>query len=907
MLASATEEESTAPDWKPETGRRLQNLHIAPTREAAIVEELAQYLDDYYAESLASGATEAEVYRQALTELDGSELLTHELPRTERQVTREPIAPGNNRRTNMIADLWQDLRLGARMLMKKPGFTLIASLTLALGVGANTAIFSVVNALLLRPLPFVEAGRLTLLAERSRDFERESVPYPNFEDWRTRARSFEGMAMSGPESFNLTGVDNPRRLSGRRVNWNFFALLGAQPQLGRLFTEQDDLYGASRTVVISHGFWRRQFGGAADVIGKAVSLTDATYTVIGVTPPGFEYFEAADVYVPIGLFLAPKSGLADRGSSFGGSYAVARLKPGVTIEQANSEMASLARQLEQEYPKVNGGKSARAERLQDVMSEKVRRSLWVLLGAVGFILLIACINVANLLLARAAEREKELAVRLALGAGRWRVARQLLSESLLLAGLGAAGGLLLGRWMLAGLLQLAPPGIPQLSRVGLDKDVLLFTLSLAALASLLFGMAPALRASKTDLQTALKDGGRLTNGSAREGMRRALLIAEVGLSLALLAGAGLLLRSMYNLLHVDLGFDAGNLLTMRFELSDKKYNPQTGRVFYDECLARVLAAPGARSAALSQSLPIEGAYWDTLFTVADKPAPSRADLPWSDYLQVSANYFETMGLRLLRGRWFNASDTPESAPVTVINETLARRIWPNEDPIGKRIKQGLPEYNGLWREVIGVVNDVQTNGVDRPTTMQMYALLSQNPGTFLALIVRAQGDPLAVAASIEQAIHTVDKDLPVFAVQTVDQLLGNSLAERRLTLVLLSSFAALALLLAVVGVYGVIAYTVRQRARELGIRMALGAQAGDALKLILAQGLKLALTGVALGIAAAFALTRWMESLLFRVRPADPLVFGVVALVLLLAVICACWVPARRATKVDPLVALRCE
>src|SRR5262249_29227665 len=486
-----------------------------------------------------------------------------------------------------------------------------------------------------------------------------------------------------------------------------FSLLGVKPQLGRLFTEADDRYGASRTVVLSHGFWQRHFGGVADVIGKAVLLTSETYTVVGVAPPRFEYFAAAHLYFPLRLFLAPNSGMTDRGTSFGGLYAVARLKPGVTLKQANNEMAALAQQLAWEYPKVNEGKSAQAERLQDVMSESVRRSLWVLLGAVGFILLIACINVANLMLAHAAERQKELAVRLALGAGRWRIVRQLLSESLLLAGLGAAGGLLLGRLMLAGLLALAPPGIPQLSRVGLDNSVLLFTLGLAALTSLLFGLAPALQASRTDIQTTLKDGGRLTTGAARGSMRKALLIAEVSLSLVLLAGAGLLLRSMHNLLRVDLGFEPGNLLTMRFELSDKKYSPQTGRVFYDECLARAQAVSGVRSAALSQSLPIEGAYWDNFFTAADKPVPSRANLPVSDYSLVSANYFETMGIRLLRGRWFSAADTPESAPVAVINETLARRIWPNEDPIGKRVKQGFPEYNGLWREVIGVVSDIK--------------------------------------------------------------------------------------------------------------------------------------------------------------------------------------------------------
>jgi len=895
------------PDWKPEIRRRLKNSQLAPAREAAIIEELAQFLEDCYAELRSSGLTEAEAHQRTIAELSGSEMLQHELWRVERQIPQEPIVPGINWRKKMIADLWQDLRYGARMLLKQPGYTLIASLTLALGIGANTAIFSMVNALLLRQLPFVDADRLVLLAERSSGGQRQPVPYLNFADWRTRAQSFAGMAISAPRSFNLTGVDNPRRLSGRRVNWNFFPLLGVSPQLGRLFTEADDRYGSSRTVVLSHGVWEHYFGGAANIIGKSLLLTSETYTVIGVLPPGFEYFEAADVYVPIELFLEPDTGMTDRGTSFDSSYAVARLKPGVTLEQANKEMATVGQQLAQEYPKINGGRSAQAEALQDVMSESVRRSLWVLFGAVGFILLIACINVANLLLVRAVERQKELAVRLALGAGRWRIVRQLLSESLLISALGAAIGLLLGRWMLAGLLALAPPEIPGLNRVGLDITVLLFTLGIAALTSVLFGLLPALRASKIDLQTALKDGGRLTTGVAREGIRKALLVAEISLSLVLLAGGGLLLRSMYNLLNVDPGFDPDNLLTMRFELSDKKYNPQTGRIFYDECLARVQAVPGVRSVALSQSLPIAGSYWGSFFVAADKSTPSRADLPVSDYLRVSANYFETLGLRMLRGRWFNAADTPESAPVAVINETLARRIWPGEDPIGKRVKNGFPEGNGRWREVIGVVSDIKLNGVEQATSMQTYLLFSQAPGTALGLIVRTQGDPLAAVASIEQAIHTVDKDMPIYAVWTMDQLLGDSLAQRRLTMFLLTSFAVLALLLASVGIYGVIAHIVRQRTRELGIRLALGAQSVDVLKLILGQGLKLALIGVALGLAAAFALTRWMGSLLFEVAPTDILTFSLIAVVLLCVALIACWIPARRATKVDPLETLRAE
>ncbi len=802
--------------------------------------------------------------------------------------------------------LWQDLRYGARMLLKKPGFTLIAVLTLALGIGANTAIFSVVDALLLRPLPYHEPERLVMLAEKTREGRRTTVAYPNFEDWRARARSFEGMASTRSQALNLTGVDKPVQLRGRTVNWNFFQLLGVNPQLGRSFIAEDDRYGAARTALLSNGLWKERFGGDTGVIGRKLLLSGELYEVIGVLPPGFEYFRADDVYVPIGLFLQPNTGLTDRGSSLG-LYAVARLKPGVAVEQANSEMAALGAQLTREYPAVNSGKSAMAERLQDVMSEGVRQSLWVLLGAVGFILLIACVNVANLLLARAADRQKEIAVRLALGAGRGRVIRQLLSESLLIAGLGGAVGLLAGRWMLDGLLALAPENTPQLSRVGMDRTVLLFTLGVAALTSLLSGLLPALQASRADLQTALKEGGRSTGGASRERVRKTLLVVEISLALVLLSGAGLLTRSMYNLLRIDPRFNPESLLTMRFSLSAESYNLSRRRVFYDECLARVAALPGVRAAALTFSLPIGGSNWNSVFIAGDKPAPPRPDLPSSAYIPVSANYFETMGIRLTKGRLFTKSDGADSPLVVVINETLARRIWPGEDPIGKRVKQGWPESETPWREVVGVVNDVKLNGLERETPLETYVPLTQESPRSFGLAVRTAGDPLAAATAVERAIHSLDKDLPVSQVLTMDQLLGNSLSQRRLTLVLLASFAVLALLLAAIGVYGVIAYSVRQRTNEIGIRMALGAQTGDVLKLILTQGLKLALIGVVIGLAAAFALTRWMETLLFGVRPADPLTFVVIAAVLTLVALLACYIPARRAAKVDPMVALRCE
>src|SRR5215813_4190383 len=679
----------------------LKQIFSRCRRYDEIAESIRDHLEEKIEDLMEDGLSHEEATHKAHREFGNATLIEER----SREVWQWP----------RLETLFQDLRFGARMLLKKPSFTLIAVATLALGIGANTAIFSVVNALLLRPLPYAEAERLVLLSETSPGTPRNSASYPNYDDWRDRAQSFEGMAIGWPRTLTLTGQDKAVRVPGYAVNWNFFPLLRVQPQLGRMFTEADDRYGAARTVIISHSFWQRRFGGATTAIGQTLYLTNEAYTVIGVLPPSFEYFQQTDVYRPLSLTLAPDSPFANRGGRTFNFFALARLKPGMTVAQANSEMEAIGRRLAREYPKVNAGVSAQAERLQDVMSESVRSSLWILLGAVGFILLIACVNVANLTLARAAERQKELAVRLALGAGRLRIMRQLLSESLLLAVIGGAGGLLLGNWMLQGLLALAPAGIPQLSRVGMDNSVLLFTLGIAALASVLVGLLPALQASKTDLQTTLKDGGRLTTGASRDRARKALLVSEVGLSLVLLVGAGLLVRSMWNLLRVDPGFNPDNLLTLRIDLAGGGYDNQRMREFYDECLARARALPGARSVAYTHSLPITGSNWNGGFTAADKPAPSHADLPQTDRLRVSPNYFETMGIRLLRGRSFTSADTAESTPVVVVNDALARRIWPNEDPVGKRLKFGSLEdqddEDKPWREVVGVVNDVKMNGV----------------------------------------------------------------------------------------------------------------------------------------------------------------------------------------------------
>jgi putative ABC transport system permease protein len=872
---------------------RLLGLFNRARREREFVEELECHLAMHIEDNLRAGMSPEEARRSALIKLGGVTL-------TQERRREQGGLP-------MLDTLGQDLRFGLRMLRKNPGFSLIASLTLALGIGANTAIFSMVDALLLRPLPYHEPERLVLLTNKTSSTRRSSISYPNFSDWRERAQSFEGMASWRGESFSLIGAGKPVQLRGQTVNWNIFVLLGVQPQLGRMFTPEDDRYGASRTALLSHGIWQEKFGGDPSVIGRKLLLGGEPHEVIGVLPQGFEYFSETDVYIPIGLLLKPNTGLTDRGSNLG-LRAVARLKPGVTLQQANDEMVRLAAQLEREHPAVNTGLSAQAEPLQDFISESVRQSLWVLLGSVGFILLIACVNVANLLLARVVERQKEIAVRLALGAGRWRIIRQLLSESLLIALAGGACGVFTARWMLDGLLALAPDNIPQLSRVSLNNLVLLFTFGVSVLTSVLCGLAPALHASRLKLHTTLKEGGRTSAGAARELTRKTLLVVEISLALVLLIGAGLLLHSMARVLNVDPGFNSDNLLTMRMMPPNDAYDNARRRGFFDECLTRVSALPGVRSAAITHALPIGGGQqWGTYFYAADKPIPQRGQFPDMEFTPISANYFEAMGIRLLRGRWFNSADAATSAPVAVINEALAHRIWPGEDPIGKRLRQGLPESGSPWLEVIGVVADVKVFGVEEAIPMQTYVPLAQLPPTSFWLTVRTAGDPLQSVAAVERTIHSIDKDLPVFAIRSMDQVLGSSRAQRLLTLTLLVSFAVLALLLAAVGIYGVISYSVKQRTRELGIRMALGAQRGDVLKLILTQGLKLALIGVVIGLGAAIALTRWMESLLFGVRPTDPITFGAIAGVLLSVALLACYIPARRATKVDPMVALRSE
>jgi predicted permease len=871
----------------------LRALLRRPQAERELDEELRHHIEQQTEQNIRLGMNPEEASYAALRAFGGVEQ-AKELSRDARGV-------------RWLEDLWQDLRYEARMLWKNPGFTLVAVITLALGIGANTAIFSLVEALLLRPLPYAEPDRLALLSDRGRGGERNNIPYPNFSDWRDRAQSFEGMASIRNQTLNLTGVDKPVSLRGRTVNWNFFHLLGVQPQLGRLFVAEDDRRGAARTALLSDGLWKAQFGGDPSVIGRKLMLDGESYEAIGVLPPGFEYFQADDVYVPIGPFLKP-DGLMLRGVTMG-LYALGRLRPGVTLAQANSELAGIAAQLEREYPADNKDRgTATAEPLQDVMSEGVRRSLWILLSSVGFILLIACINVANLLLVRAMARRKELTVRAALGAGRARIIRQLLTETAILSLLGGVIGLLLAwggvRWLVA----LEPDWIPRVSELGINGTVLGFTILISILTGVIAGLLPALLASQTDLNEGLKEG-LVAKFSTRRGWWRAspkLVVVELALSMVLLIGAGLMIKSFVRLMGVEKGFQPENVLTMKIRLSDSKYprgSPQL-LAYCRESLARLQTLPGVQSAALTTWLPLTGLTGKGALNIEGRPPWEGGKSPVVEISTVSPDYFRTLGMQMRAGRAFNDGDRADAPSVVIINETLARLFFPGEDPLGKRLDSFNPK--SPWAAIVGVVADVKHLGLDEEVRPEIYFPYSQarvyvDP----ILVVRTAIEPDRLAVALRHEVAVGDPDQPVYEVMTMEQRLANSMAVRRNGMLLFGVFAAIALIIAAIGIYGVISYSVGQRTREIGVRMALGAERRDVLKLVLKQGLKLISAGVTIGLIASLALTRLMRNLLFEVSATDPPTFVVIALILIIAAVLACWVPARRATKVDPVVALR--
>jgi putative ABC transport system permease protein len=795
-------------------------------------------------------------------------------------------------------EMFQDLRYGARTLLKSPGFMVAAVLSLALGIGANTAIFSIVNAVLIRPLPYDRPDEIMKLWVTQPERGALKLPFsaPNFVDLKDQNRVFTDMAAYRGWQFILTGPGEPVRIFGHRVSAGFFHVLGVKPLIGRGFLYEEDRPGNDGVVVISYGLWQSHFAAAPDIIGRSLTVNEVTRTVVGVMPPGFR-FESQENALWVPMAFTP----ADLNRRLSNTFVIARLRPGVSREQAQAEMNTLAGRLEASEP----GKGISVIRLREDMVGDVRWALLVLLGAVGFVLLIACANVANLQLTRALGRRKELAVRVALGATRSRLIRQLLTESAILSLLGGGLGLLFASLGLRLLTGLTIDRAPRLEDAGIDGAVLGFTFALSILTSLLFGLIPAFQASKP-VNDALKDGGAAGLSLRRQRLRGAFVVAEVALSIVLLAGAGLMIKSFLRLQQVNPGFNPDRLLTLETFLPPARYpNARRQAAFYQQVGQRLAAVPGVQSVGASIGPPFTGARIGFSFEIEGRPATSPAAQPAASYRAISPGYFQTLGVPLLKGRDFTDRDNSEAPGVVIINQSFARGFFPNEDPLGKRLDIG-DGYNRM-REIVGVVGDTRANSLKEPAPAEMYVVYLQRPWQWIRYAVRASADPESLASSIRAAVWSVDKDVPVNDLKTMERLIAETTAEPRFYLILLGVFAAVALTLSAVGVYGVMSYSVAQRRHEIGVRMALGARAADVLKLITGQGMTLALTGVALGLIASYGLTRLMKEMLFEISPTDPPTFIVITFLLAGVALLACWIPARRATKVDPLAALRNE
>lgn len=899
------------PDWEKEISRRMARLKAAPTRESEIVEELAQHLEDRYQELLVDGASDTDAELLTLAELSESELL-RELQRVERKTPSEPIVIGTNRKVNMVVDIWKDLRFGIRMLLKRPGFTVIAVITLALGIGASTAIFSAVNPILFESLPYPDPSQIVTISDDFGTIDSSvGMTFGTYRELVQRSRSFSAIAVVRPWQPAMTGSGEPERLEGQRVSASYFQVLGVSPALGSNFNSSDDRLNGPNLIIISEGLWQRRFNGEGSIVGRQVTLNGSSSTVIGVMPRAFDNVLSPKVEVWT-LLQYDASLPSSEGREWGRHLRmVGRLKPGVAAEQARSELNTIARTPLPEFPRprhasLDSGMLLIS--LQDQVTRGVKPALMAVLGAVVLLLLIACVNVANLLLARGASRHGEFAMRIALGAGRNRMIRQLLTESLLLAMMGGALGLLLAEFGVRALVTLSPIELPRMVDIGVDETVFAIALGITTLIGLGVGLIPALHASQGDLNIKLQQSSRRTAGG-HQWMRRTLVIAEVSLALVLLVGAGLLFRSLSRLFAIDPGFGTSQLLTMQVQASGSRFDDERTHRFFARSLEAVRQLPGVSAAAFSSQLPLSGDLDDGYgvrfeSSATDNPEENRGAFRYA----VSPGYFETMAIPLRRGRLLNAHDTADTPPVVLISESLARSKFQDQDPIGQRLRLG--GNDGPWSTIVGVAGDVKQTSLTVSQTNAVYMTTEQwrlFADRALWLVVRTRGEPAELAPAIRQAIWSVDKDQPIVRVATMDHRLASSAAERRFALILFEAFGFVAVVLVAVGLYGVLSASVTERTREIGVRLALGAQRRDVLCLILRQGLNLTLAGVGIGLLAAWAVTRLLTKLLYGVSATDPLVFGSVASLLTVVALLACYVPARRAMKVDPLVILRYE
>lgn len=897
------------PNWFSLVQARLRELTGGPP-DPDIVEELAAHFAQLHEHARAQGLSDPEAERHVLALLEASQPFLQALgakraPMARRIDTwaRQEAPPPQGRGLMAKIDLSRDSRYALRMLLRAPVFSLIAIVTFAIGIGVNTAVFSVVNAVLLQALPYPDAGRITMvwLDNQRQGLKEDITSYPNYLDWRDQNSVYEHLAAYTPASFSLTGAGEPERLRGAYATANFFDVMGLPPAVGRVFTSEHETQGRDGVVVLSHGLWQRRFGGAPNVIGQTITLNGTPHEVIGVMRPEMRWPLDAELWKP----LAPDQD--DRQARF--SFwlpVIGRLKPGAAVEQAQTEMSGISDRLVQAYPNMKGF-GAYVVPLKQQLVGGVERGLLVLMGAVGCVLLIACVNLANLMLGRTATRRRELAIRTALGASRWRLVRQIVTEALVLALIGGGLGLVLAHWATGFFVGLAADSLPRADTIRLDARVLLFAFALAAIAALLAGLVPALHASRSAAAEHLREGGRQGGGMSSRRTRSVLVAVEVALALVLLTGAGLLMRTLWNMQQLDRGFNPSGVAVATVSAPPSAY-PRAPEVrgFYSRVLERVRALPGVESAALASGVLQPLLANSSVFSIEGKPLPPPEERIEYPFEAVSPGFFDTLRVQVVRGRGFDQRDHADAPRVVVINETLARHGWPGEDPIGKRIRFGGGDQ-APWMTVIGVVRDLHRNLPQRPVRPELYFSSLQNTPRTQLILVRTAGDPRAVIPSIRREVQAIDPQLPLFAVNTLEGAIDQTLGQPRFQSSMLAAFAAIALLLASIGIYGVTAHAVGQRTQEVGIRMALGARGPDVLRLIFTQHLRPALIGIAIGIGAALALGRSLQSLLYGVRATDPSTFAIMALSLLAVAAAACWIPARRAMRVDPLVALRAE